>query len=1000
MRPNFYQLLELDPEIDDWRAIESRLRSRQKEWARDRSGGNPKQRREAARALELLVEMEATLQDPATRQAEAQAEKQRRRREVEERSRELDEAIDILRAAGACREEDVERLVQRFSGAFSDREVRKKLRSAGVETGRRAECQRRKLIAERLDESVARRLRTNLAQTGHETLYEFLGLRPQSSPEALVARAGEIDRENRRVGKTDAVTSAANALAGEAKVLFADLESQARYDAHLAVEAMEGLKPNIALAAQDGYITKGELDALVRQAMKRGVSAENARAWIEEMADRQRVGIERAAELPAEALRQCGFCGHLVSSPKAKQCSACGEPLEIECPRCGEDNPSQNAACESCGARVGDAPLVLGHLARARHLLDRGDFAQADARLRQALHLWPDWNSATELLAKVEARRSERESQLEAIETKLCARQLFAARSELDRLERRLGGDGLERLRKRIESGIAEAQELFAQGEEHRRAGRLDPAIDLFERVLGLAADHRAARSAMASSPPAAPTHLDVRPLPAGFRLSWKPGSERGTPEYRVVRKAGAAPRDASDGETVAEGLEPRLDDSPVAVGKAWHYAVFAVRGGVASTSGVRSGPHLRTAEVAEVVATAGDKEVVIAFEPPPGSLRVEVRGGDVAPPRRAGEGRRLGVSGNIARDLGLTNGRRHGYRLVAVFADPARPGGEIATLGVTVEAVPSEPPPPVSDLVVERRGRHALVSWSPIPRARVEVRWDHEPPSLRPGEVLTAEVVGRFGQPVPGTGPGKARLELAAQGRLVFVPFTVRDGVVVAGEPRELVTLEPVCDLAARRSGRTVLLTWTWPDGGTQALVRWDTRRPPTDPRSGDGGRLRVERSVYERDGGVRLEALGEQTHHVAVFARAPQGDLYAPPATVVVEMGTAAAVAYAVQVRRKLFGRRIADVWVELESDGGGRPDMPPLRLVGKARGVPVHAGDGKLLGRVDRVDFQDGRGRIPIPERHWASGLYCKLFFDDPSQGAGIRLLPAARERLRIG
>ena len=59
-RPNFYLLLDLDPEIDDWPTIERRIKDKQREWSADRQG-NPKKRRIAESSLARIKEITGAL---------------------------------------------------------------------------------------------------------------------------------------------------------------------------------------------------------------------------------------------------------------------------------------------------------------------------------------------------------------------------------------------------------------------------------------------------------------------------------------------------------------------------------------------------------------------------------------------------------------------------------------------------------------------------------------------------------------------------------------------------------------------------------------------------------------------------------------------------------------------------------------------------------------------------------------------------------------------------
>jgi tetratricopeptide (TPR) repeat protein len=986
-RENFFLLLELDDTVDDWTVIEAHVLERKRVWSKDRSQGNPKARRRAERGLGLLAEIETVLKDPESRRQEAREARKLRQQEQQTKLKELD---------GSCDELTVKTLEKQFAGVFSAAEIAQRLRAAGIEI-RGAEAPVERPIKDQIDKVTAGNIRRNLDHLGVADLYAFLELVPHSSCRALTDRAEEIYKENQRLGRKDADAAAGNELAGFCKTLFQGEREKARYDSYLVVEAMEGLRNNLDLAGSDNFINRHELEELVKQARQRGVPAEDARAYVEGYAAKRKWGVDRDAT-PIKELRQCGYC-LAFSPPEAATCGLCGEPLEIACPRCGARNLTQNAACTSCGCHIGDAPLVKGlYKEGQRHALD-GRIEEALHAFDKALLYWPDWPPAVSARAEVRQRQETRETDLRALEILLRERRLTAALAALDRFGRQHGGTSPERWTQQIRDGIATAEAAFRRGESLRREGRLEIALDAWDEAITACADFAPALQAMAASPPPPPSALAVEPLAAGFRLRWRPAGSRRSVTYRVRRKTGGMPQASDDGELVGEVATESIDDVTVPVGQAVFYSVFTLRGG-ASPAGAASGPHLRTAEVADLAAMAGDREVTLSWTPPPGFRRVAVfRAAQDAP--QAGAGTTLTTAGTSAHDSGLENGVRYGYRVVALFADPARPDGEVASAGTVVFATPVAPPPPVTDLRAARDGRSVMLSWTPIPGVQVQVRQNAKQPACAPGHIFAVSQLDRFGHPIASASPGSAQVTLETQGQVFFVPFSVTSSTAVAGRAVEVVHLDSVNDLVARRAGGGILLTWSWPAGVDEAAVCYAHDRYPEDPlRPEQGVATTVTRREYERDGGWLLRRAERAPHYFSVFARAGD-DLYAPPARTLESLGQGLSVAYRVVVTKRLLRRAVEDARIELTCrETGNGFALPALLVVGKPRQVPLSPRDGELLTEVPEVRFENGRAAIPIPEKHWRGQSYVKLFFKDAAKAREVRLLPAEKERLRIG
>lgn len=995
-RENFFLLLELDDAVDDWTVIEAHILERKRAWSKDRSQGNPKARRRAERGLALLADIETVLRDPESRRQEAREARKLRQQEQQTKLKELDEAISVVQR-GRCDETTVKTLEKQFAGVFSAAEIVQRLRAAGVEI-RGAGAPAERPIKDQIDKVTAGNIRRNLEHLGVTDLYAFLELAPHSSFRALTDRAEEIYKENQRLGRKDADAAARNELAGICKTLFQSERDKARYDNYLATEAMEGLRNNLELAGSDNFINRHELEELVKQARQRGVPAEDARAYIEEYAANRKWGVDRDAT-PAKELRQCGYCLSF-SSPEAATCGQCGEPLEIACPRCDARNLTQNAACTSCGCHIGDAPLVKSlYKEGQRHALE-GRLEEALRAFDKALLYWPDWPPAASARAEVRQRQETREADLRALEVLLRERRLTAALAALDRFERHYGGTSPEHWAQQIRAGIATAEAAFRRGESLRREGRLEAALDAWDEALAACADFAPARQAMAASPPSPPSALTIEPLAAGFRLRWRPAESRRSVAYRVRRKTGGMAQGSDDGDLVGEVAAEGIDDVTVPVGQAVWYSVFTLRGGIASPVGATSGPHLRTAEVTDLAAVAGDREVTLSWTPPPGLRRIAVfRAARDAP--AAGAGTTLTTAGKSAHDGGLENGVRYGYRVVTVFADPACPGGEVASAGMVVFATPVAPPQPVMDLRAARDGRSVMLSWTPVPSARVEVRQNAVQPDCAPGQIFAVGQLDRFGHPIASASAGSAQVTLERQGQAFFVPFSVASSTAVAGRSVEVVHLDPVSDLVARRAGGGIFLTWIWPAGVDEVAVCYAHDRYPEDPRhSGQGVAITVTRREYERDGGWLLRLAERAPHYFSVFSRAGD-DLYAPPARTLESLGQGLAVAYRVVVRKKLLRRAVEDARIELTCrESGNGFALPALLVVGKPRQVPLSPRDGELLAEVPEVRFESGRATIPIPEKHWRGQSYVKLFFKNAAKAREVRLLPAEKERLRIG
>jgi hypothetical protein len=298
--PNFYVLLELDPSVDDWAVIERRIEEKKELWSRNSTMGSPKVKSEAKRNLGFVPTMRENLSDPAKRRQEA-AEARRLQEEARSaRERELEDLIDVLRSTGTgvCNDEQFDRLVRQFAGAFTPEEISERLAAAGLHRpGPEAE-EAPEPPREALDPKTAGDIREHLKSLGKRDLYDFLGL-PASSPTgALRSKADDVYKDSLQKGNTPQAT-ATNALAGICLMLFKGEEGRRKYDAFREQEVLEVFRERIDLAAAQGVLTPEAVDRILQYAVSREIDGGEARRLLERYARQKGWTILRTSGRPS-----------------------------------------------------------------------------------------------------------------------------------------------------------------------------------------------------------------------------------------------------------------------------------------------------------------------------------------------------------------------------------------------------------------------------------------------------------------------------------------------------------------------------------------------------------------------------------------------------------------------------------------------------------------------------------------------------------------------------
>lgn len=996
MSDNYYILLGLDPKVDDWTVIEGVIKECQRRWSMQKNQGRPEDRRKADRYVRLIPDMQVKLKDSAERRKIAGEAAELLKDKKAERYKRLDQLIQFMDTS-TIDPADVKLLVRQVGGGIGESEVLNRLKKKGISVAPTEKAKGPTKVRPKLDPTIDQNIRDNLQHLELPSLYGFLGIGPRSSPKRLVDAADEIYKEIRRKGLTDPDSNARQELAGYAKAVFKNNLEKEKYDNAYAVQAMEDLRGLLEVAGRDSFLEQNEIDRLIKEARSSGVAPDIAIDYIEEFARKRKWKVRKEPKPPAVELKLCGFCSTVARTPKETRCHNCGKAFVQPCPRCGKPTPTQDACCGACGCNTGDAPFIHGLLKQGQERMAEGDLGSALSCFDKALIYWEDWQPAIDAKQRLLSIRSARESALKKIDGSLRERKLEEAQSALDRFRRQFGSKGTENIGGRIDEGMRLAIAAFQSAEALQSAGRSEDAVDKYMAALGHCTDFQPALRGLADSPPSAPSMLTITKLGKTAKLSWIPAPASGSVSYRILRKPEGAPTGPDDGEQIGELYETQFHDASVPPGKPWYYSIYTLRGGVASLTASRSGPHMWFAEPTDVIVEAGDGRVTLRWSPPVGCTQVEVWRSVNKPPSKPGTGKCLDVSGDSAVDSDLTNGTKYGYLIVACFADPTDRRASVRSPGVGLTATPVAPPSAVKDLRATRKHRDVMLAWTHPEKGDVQIRMMRQKPEFSPGRIIPLSMAAKYGTPVSLTGRGRAQTTLSGQGRVFFIPLSVVAQTAIMGSPVQVTSLDEITGMESQRQGNDIHLTWEWPPGAVAVVIGWRHDVYPVQPEEATGGRRTVTLSEYNRNGMWVLRKAKRERHYFAIFVYDPDADIFSSGRNLLEASGLETLVSYRVITRRSLIRRRLKKAWMELKSKEKIRA-IPALLVVHKRGSPPLRPGDGQTIARISRLSFKAGVARIDLPIN--GHDGYVKLFFQNGQDTHEFRLLSAPLNQIKIG
>jgi hypothetical protein len=689
----------------------------------------------------------------------------------------------------------------------------------------------------------------------------------------------------------------------------------------------------VARSATDRVIDPTEAEALLRDAMRRGLTDELARRLIADLARDHGARLEVGAAVDYVA---CPACNTPHARPTAPDsCARCGTALVVDCraPGCGARNDATASRCRSCGADLFAIAEATRRLAAIPQALRDGRIGWAAEELGDVRRTLGEEAIPPELRAALAERSSEAQAGWTDAEQAIAGRRLYEARGSLRELDRTASdlvgpaGDLPQARLAEVESRLQGVDRALVRA----RASTGDDREAAFCEALSIAEDCEEAAAALEAIPPKPPGAVSVELDGSGPAVAWEPSETPGA-RYVIVRV------DAGSGErsTVATSDGARCGDPDAPTGATVRYEVASVRGRTRSEPR-RSEPLLVAHEVRELAVQEDDGEVRLTWQPLPTTARVLVRrttegvaGSVVLPSGRAG-----------LADADVENGRRYAYRISVEY------DGRHETAGVTAYAQPAPPPEGVEavDLRTEAGGVRIGVSQPPHGTVAI-LRCDSEP-ETELGERLDPEALdglGRRLRPEPG-----GALDPSPAGVCWYLPVTLAGGVAIAGRAVRHLALPAISNVSVTEAAGQFRLTWEWPENVRLARVVWRRDRQPAAPDEPGTEAAWVRLGEYRDHGGFTIEADGSGALFAAVLAGLrTDGGLVAGTSIARgarTALRTTAKTDLSYAVRRT--GMRKRRLEVEVRAPSGSAPRMVLIARSGDL--LPRSAAEGEALAHL---------------------------------------------------
>lgn len=986
-RPNYFVLLELDPK-KPWseEEFQKALKAKKIDWTKKSNDPRPKVKLQAKQYLEMIPRITQAMKEETFRKTEAEEARNHKSQAEKEVKQKFYEQLKLIMAKGFVTKTDISDLAKIHS--ISEADILKELKKQSITI--REEI-KEEVKTKLINEVTLKRIKERLEILNKKTLYDFLELNQNTAAKELLEAATKKYNDNQKVGEKKAEITAISELAGDAKNIFRTEEMRESYDRAIQEEVYDLLKERInALASSsDRTIHAQQFALLLEFAKSKNLNLEKSKAFIIKQAQDRKLAIQIPDIQSIKSKITCIKCETLNDSSK-DFCSNCGSPLKVKCPSCGQVSTVENRACSKCSFPIGNEANVRKYIDETKQLLNLKFYDEAIAHLNLAKQGWTT-NSSQPLkdpltqeieryLKEAQQKQQERVTLHKQLLDAINDRRFYEARTllqqtEIEGININLGSD-----HNRIEIQIQEAEIKLAKARTLEKNGQ-DP-VEIYQNILWICKDCQPAQEALAKTPPNPASDLTARVGNKMVSLTWKVSTSKNV-NYTIVRKYQSRPISNRDGEELATVAGNTFDDIKLTVGLPVFYAVYTNREGVLAIHPAElSVPIMLIDEVKNLVARTGNKQVNLGWQPPDNISQVEVYR-STKPSNSPKTGERIELLDKTQGiDRNLENGQKYYYTIYCLFKEHT--GKLVSSHGVSVEAIPEEPPEHINELKIDvlrsTPTRELRLSWKPTKKGNVAVLLSSRNPGLSLEDVIPQGALSEYGKLLTGT-QEEVKVTIQDKGVVYFTPVVLLQQTAYIGKTIEYVNVDDVSNLKVQKQKNELQIRWDWPSSCKKVILSYSDQGFPDSHTDNNAVHLEITEAQYKIRGYYSLKSTSQKDYFIVVHAVLKQdrqevvASGTSDSARTRVSLSSLMVIKYQILRKRALFGK--SKPILTIETDGSG--ELPKLVLVRKLGGIPLKKNDGEVALTIAPTPLKNNNKALSY-ELEAQNRCFGKLFLVD--------------------
>ncbi len=530
---------------------------------------------------------------------------------------------------------------------------------------------------------------------GFADLYAYLGLTNSASSQQILSEEKRITNEKLANTGDKEKKNRINAFSGNIQTIFKTPASRKQYDDYL--KSRESVWSQFKIRkAYSKEISLNEYIDFVEKLMKAlNIRLDDAQtmlgAGLKNYGFIVTGGTANGAEkskMGITDLSSCRFCGSLYKKG-AKSCPNCGKLLVSACWNCGASmDLTVTSVCGKCGASEALQKSFAAEVINLNKLFQSGQYKEYALKSEAFKRTYSSFNqprsqveremaaitkTSDDIVSKQREKETTSKNYLAKINAAITSRKYFEAQNLLRQLKQVVPDANVKAEESRINAVIAEVQQIYRQicalGSDEARI--IPEYMRLYEKCV----DYSEAQSVIKKFPPKPPVEVTVSVSERGNIIKWNVRPDD-TITYSVVRKIGAAPRSASDGDLLVSGLRAfTFTDLKAENVVPYFYGVFATRLGSDSALTCTKASCQRYANVTIKSSKVLVNGLKVEFASLSGVSKViVVRSNDATPPKSISSGTKIPVDENGFTDSTLPGSGLYGYFIVCEYIVNGKP--------------------------------------------------------------------------------------------------------------------------------------------------------------------------------------------------------------------------------------------------------------------------------------------------------------------------------------